>query len=95
MKLGPLVTAAALSGWLASITLIAPATADETRPAMTAQTTHAQLSHTECYCRAQGRTFTVGDQACLRTPGGPRIAECGMVLNNTSWRFTERPCPES
>ena len=49
----------------------------------------------ECFCRAQGTTFAVGQTACLRTSEGPRIAECGMVLNNTSWRFTQRPCPES
>jgi hypothetical protein len=49
----------------------------------------------ECYCRALGRIFAVGESACLRTPGGLRLAECGMVLNNTSWRFTERPCPET
>jgi hypothetical protein len=49
----------------------------------------------ECYCLAQGRTFGVGETACLRTNEGPRIAECGMVLNNTSWRFTAKPCVES
>jgi hypothetical protein len=49
----------------------------------------------ECVCRAQGRTFTVGESACLRTPAGARVAFCGMVLNNTSWHFTERSCPES
>ena len=48
-----------------------------------------------CYCRAQGRTFAVGETACLRTPAGPRLARCGMVLNNTSWEFSERACPES
>jgi hypothetical protein len=51
--------------------------------------------HANCICRAQGRTFTVGQNACLQTPAGPRIAECGMVLNNTSWHFTEMPCPET
>ena len=49
----------------------------------------------ECFCRANGTTFAVGESTCLRTSEGPRIAECGMVLNNTSWRFTQRPCPES
>jgi hypothetical protein len=48
-----------------------------------------------CYCRAQGKTFAVGETACLRTGEGPRLAECGMVLNNTSWQFTGRTCPES
>jgi hypothetical protein len=49
----------------------------------------------ECFCRAQGTTFAVGQTACLRTSEGPRVAECGMVLNNTSWHFTQRACPES
>jgi hypothetical protein len=48
-----------------------------------------------CYCRAQGKTFAIGETACLRTSEGPRVAECGMVLNNTSWQFTGRSCPES
>ena len=45
-----------------------------------------------CFCRAQGRTFAVGETACLRTGEGPRVAECGMVLNNTSWQFSDTPC---
>ena len=49
----------------------------------------------DCYCRAQGRTFAVGESVCLRTAEGPRLAECQMVLNVTSWGMTERPCPES
>jgi hypothetical protein len=48
-----------------------------------------------CLCRAPGRTFEVGQTACLQTPAGPRLAECAMVINNTSWRFTENPCPET
>ena len=48
----------------------------------------------DCVCRAAGRTFEVGETACLQTPEGPRLAECGMVLNNTSWRLTESPCLE-
>jgi hypothetical protein len=68
-----------------------PAFAHEPQPAQT------QLGHdpADCYCRAQGKTFAVGETVCLRTSEGPRMAQCGMVLNNTSWRFTERPCPES
>lgn len=55
-----------------------------------------QVQHAvDCVCRAGGRTFAVGESACLRTATGTRLAECGMVLNNTSWHFTERPCPES
>lgn len=71
-----------------------PIHADEAHGSLGAQV--AQSGHSpECICRAQGRTFTVGESACLRTASGPRMAQCGMVLNNTSWQFTERPCPES
>ena len=49
----------------------------------------------ECLCRANGRLFGLGEQICLRTAEGPRLAECKMVLNNTSWGITDRGCPES
>jgi hypothetical protein len=55
----------------------------------------AQAYPPDCVCRAQGRTFAVGESVCLRTATGPRVAFCGMVLNNTSWELTERSCPES
>lgn len=46
----------------------------------------------DCTCRSQGRDFELGQSACLQTPKGARIATCGMVLNNTSWQFTDTPC---
>lgn len=46
----------------------------------------------DCTCRSQGRDFEVGESTCLQTPKGARIATCGMVLNNTSWTFTDTPC---
>jgi hypothetical protein len=46
----------------------------------------------DCTCRARGRDFTLGQSVCLATPKGARIATCAMVLNNTSWQFTETPC---
>jgi hypothetical protein len=70
-----------------------PVLAEESRTDVGAQT--AQARQPECVCRAQGRTFAVGESACLRTPTGARVALCGMVQNNTSWHFTEQPCPES
>jgi len=45
-----------------------------------------------CTCRARGRSFELGQSACLQTPKGPRIAVCAMVLNNTSWQLSETPC---
>jgi len=49
----------------------------------------------ECFCRAEGRIFAVGETACLRSAEGRRMAQCSMVLNNTSWQFTTQTCPES
>lgn len=45
-----------------------------------------------CICRALGVDHELGSTVCLRGPGGPRLAQCVMVLNNTSWKFTNAPC---
>ena len=50
------------------------------------------LADPDCTCRGLGRNFEVGETACLETPRGPRIATCGMALNNTSWLFSDTPC---
>jgi hypothetical protein len=70
-----------------------PVPADERQTELSERA--AQARQPECVCRAQGRTFEVGESACLRTAMGARVALCGMVQNNTSWHFTEQPCPES
>jgi hypothetical protein len=58
--------------------------------------TSPQAQHAaDCTCRVEGRSVAVGATACLRTADGPKLAECGMVLNNTSWQITRRPCPEA
>ena len=49
----------------------------------------------DCTCRSQGRDYDLGQSVCLQSPKGARIATCGMVLNNTSWQFTETPCTVS
>jgi hypothetical protein len=49
----------------------------------------------ECTCRALGRSFELGEAACLSTPKGLRLATCVMVLNNTSWEFSDTPCVSS
>ena len=49
----------------------------------------------DCTCRAQGRQFEQGQTACLMSPKGPRLATCGMVLNNSSWEFSDAPCSVS
>jgi hypothetical protein len=56
----------------------------------------AQLpARADCVCRhPQGKTQQ-GETACIRTPTGPQIAVCEKVLNNSSWRFTGKPCPSA
>ncbi len=50
------------------------------------------FAQADCTCRAQGRNFDLGQAVCLTTPDGPRIATCGMVLNNSSWELSQSPC---
>ena len=52
----------------------------------------SDLSFADCTCRSQGRDYELGKSVCLQTPKGARIATCGMVLNNTSWQFSDTPC---
>jgi len=47
----------------------------------------------ECTCRFAGQSYQLKSCACITTPAGPRVACCGMVLNNTSWTFTQKACP--
>jgi hypothetical protein len=47
----------------------------------------------DCTCRYQGQDFHLGEVICLSTGSGPRIAQCEMALNNTSWTITDGPCP--
>lgn len=46
----------------------------------------------ECTCRAQGRTYHLGENICLRTPEGYRLAECELTQNITNWRFSKNTC---
>lgn len=52
----------------------------------------AAAASADCTCRSQGRDYELGQSVCLQSPKGARIATCGMVLNNTSWQFSETPC---
>jgi hypothetical protein len=47
----------------------------------------------DCKCIANGRVFHHGEIACLRLPSGPQLAQCGMVLNNSSWIKLQDGCP--
>ncbi len=49
----------------------------------------------DCECRAAGRIFEEGEEACLSTTEGPRVAQCSMELNVMSWTIRPTPCPES
>ena len=55
----------------------------------------ASSAAADCTCRSQGRDYGLGQSVCLQSPKGARIATCGMVLNNTSWQFTETRCTVS
>lgn len=47
----------------------------------------------DCTCRFRGSDFQLGDQVCLNTPKGLTMAQCQMVLNNTSWQLLNEQCP--
>jgi hypothetical protein len=56
--------------------------------------TAAAFADDTCYCRTStGEHVALGKTACLKTNNGMREARCGMVLNNTAWKFTGKPCP--
>jgi hypothetical protein len=46
-----------------------------------------------CTCRYQGENFGIGESICLKGSDGLKMATCSMVLNNTSWQFSNAPCP--
>ncbi|WP_114945739.1 hypothetical protein [Microvirga calopogonii] len=71
----------------------APALAHEMPTVQTAQApSHNPL---ECYCRAQGKMFAVGEKVCLKTAEGPKLAQCQMEINVMSWSITDIACPET
>jgi len=46
-------------------------------------------------CLANGKSFQVGQVACLTLAGQSHLARCEMVLNNTSWTKVQDDCPEN
>ena len=48
-----------------------------------------------CSCRANGRSYEVGERACIATPSGPRLARCRLVQNVTSWEVEAEGCEVS
>jgi hypothetical protein len=47
----------------------------------------------DCTCRYAGADFHVGTCTCITIGGKAKLACCGMVLNNTGWKFGEGICP--
>lgn len=43
-------------------------------------------------CLANGKSFNIGETACLTVDGESRLARCDMVLNNTSWQTIGDKC---
>ena len=85
---------------LSAVVLLGPAsvsTAARAEDAPPIRTVQMMPPHdpSQCYCRAQGHMFALGESVCLRTAEGPRMAECRMVTNVMSWGITDRACPES
>ncbi len=48
-----------------------------------------------CKCRYAGKTVEVNTCVCLNMAAGPQMACCNMVINNTSWTFSQKSCPMS
>lgn len=46
-------------------------------------------------CLANGKSFQLGQVACLTLAGKSHLARCDMVLNNTSWTKIQDSCPEN
>jgi hypothetical protein len=46
-------------------------------------------------CLANGKSFQIGQVACLTLAGRGHLARCDMVLNNTSWTKVQDDCPET
>jgi hypothetical protein len=48
-----------------------------------------------CTCRFKGGEVVEGETACIPTPNGMALALCARVLNNTSWKMLNQPCPQA
>jgi hypothetical protein len=55
----------------------------------------ASPANADCTCRGPGVIAHHGQTVCLKTPSGPRLARCEMVLNNSSWTFLAEACPQA
>ena len=73
-----------------SLTLAAPqpGTAAELSPDIAQR-------HINCTCRANGRSYHVGERICLSTAKGYRVAQCQMQQNVTNWLVSPEDCSVS
>jgi hypothetical protein len=46
-------------------------------------------------CLANGKSYQVGQVACLTVSDQSHMARCDLVLNNTSWTKIDDSCPDS
>jgi len=46
-------------------------------------------------CLANGKSYQLGQVACLTVADKSHLARCEMVLNNTSWTKVADSCPEN
>ena len=60
--------------------------------ALLARAAGAHTTH-PCPCRYVGGVAPPGGVVCLEVDGKRSLARCEMVLNNSSWRFLDKPCP--
>ncbi len=45
-----------------------------------------------CRCLYDGGRVEQGKTACIKTAKGYQLARCEMFLNNSSWKFLDKPC---
>lgn len=60
-----------------------------------AQAPEAPPGRPPCTCRANGRSYELGERACIPGPAGWRMAECRMAQNVTSWALSSEACEVS
>ena len=93
----PATTRASLLA-LSSAMLLGLALATAPRPAGAVAEDRVQrgpIPGIRCSCRANGRSYELGERACIATPGGPRLARCALVQNVTSWAIEAEGCQVS
>jgi len=50
-------------------------------------------AHAAPECLANGKSFQLGQSACLTLSGENHLARCDKVLNNSSWTKVADNCP--